>query len=193
MIKVVKLLKCSMITRTICESVRQMIKRLHVIFAFPKAYIDWKTKYVYNFVEDIFIANGVRINSGTVITAINTTKTPKHLVKIGANTYIGENNILRGGAGISIGEGCLISNNVVIISENHSFKLGIPMASQASNHRECGVIICDDVWIGANSVILPHVTLGKGCVIGAGSIVTKSIPENAIAFGNPAKVVKYRE
>ena len=169
-----------------------MIKRIHLIIVSPKAYIDWKTKFVYNFVADICIANGVRVNSGTVITAINTSKVPKHLVNIGANTYIGENNILRGGAGISIGEGCLISNNVVIVSENHSFKLGIPISTQASD-QQGGVKICDDVWIGANSVVLPHVTIGKGSVIGAGSVVTKSIPENAIAFGNPARVVKFRE
>ena len=55
------------------------------------------------------------------------------------------------------------------------------------------IIIEDDVWIGANVVILKNVTLEKGCVIGAGSVVTKSIPAYAIAVGNPAKVIKYRK
>ena len=51
----------------------------------------------------------------------------------------------------------------------------------------------DDVWIGTNSVVLPGVTIGKGAVIGAGTVVTKDIPEYAIAVGNPARVIKYRE
>ena len=49
------------------------------------------------------------------------------------------------------------------------------------------------MWVGANSVILPGVTIHKGAVIAAGSIVTKDVPEYAIVAGNPAKVLKYRE
>ena len=50
----------------------------------------------------------------------------------------------------------------------------------------------DDVWIGTRVIILPGVTIGKGVIIGAGAIVTKDIPEYAIAVGNPARVIKYR-
>jgi acetyltransferase-like isoleucine patch superfamily enzyme len=52
------------------------------------------------------------------------------------------------------------------------------------------VIIGDDCWIGGNVVILPGVVIGKGCTVGAGSVVTKSIPEYSVAIGSPAKVVK---
>ena len=51
----------------------------------------------------------------------------------------------------------------------------------------------DKVWIGANVTVLKGVTIGKNAVIGAGSVVTKSIPENAIAIGAPAKVIRYKE
>ena len=170
----------------------QTIRRLSIIIAYPSAFIDWKTKFVFNYLDDIAISNGVRINCGTVITAINSTSSPKKLVSIGVNTYIGENNILRGSAGIVIDRDCLISNNVVIVSENHNFKLGIPIVKQGSSSKR-GVKICRDVWVGANSVILPGVTIGPGAVIGAGSVVTNSIPENAIAFGNPARVIKFRQ
>jgi acetyltransferase-like isoleucine patch superfamily enzyme len=54
------------------------------------------------------------------------------------------------------------------------------------------VTIEDDVWIGSNAIILPGVRIGKGSVIGAGSIVTSDIPPYALAYGTPAKVMKYR-
>ena len=54
------------------------------------------------------------------------------------------------------------------------------------------IIINYDVWIGASSVILPDITIGKGAVIAAGSIVTKDVQENSIVAGNPAKLLRYR-
>ena len=53
-------------------------------------------------------------------------------------------------------------------------------------------MICNDVWIGTNAIILKDVTVGDGAIIGAGSIVTKSVPPYSIVAGNPAKIVKYR-
>ena len=52
------------------------------------------------------------------------------------------------------------------------------------------VTICDDVWLGGNVVVNPGVTIGQGSVIGAGSVVTKDIPANVIAAGNPCKVIR---
>ncbi|MFZ3231109.1 MAG: CatB-related O-acetyltransferase [Pseudobdellovibrio sp.] len=54
------------------------------------------------------------------------------------------------------------------------------------------IVIQDDVWIGTDSIILSGVTLGKGCIVAAGSIVTKSVPAFAVVGGNPAKIIKYR-
>ena len=63
--------------------------------------------------------------------------------------------------------------------------------SPAKQKVNCkAILISDDVWIGANAVITAGVTLGKHCIIGAGSVVTKDIPAYSIAVGNPAKVVK---
>ena len=53
-----------------------------------------------------------------------------------------------------------------------------------------GIFIGNNVWIGANCCILPNVHIGDNCVIGAGSVVTKDIPSNSVAAGNPAKVIK---
>lgn len=59
--------------------------------------------------------------------------------------------------------------------------------------KEHPVLIEDDVWIGANVIILPGVKISKGSIIGAGSVVTKNVPEYAIVGGNPARVIKYRK
>ena len=60
-----------------------------------------------------------------------------------------------------------------------------------SGHNPADIMIGDDVWIGANAVILGGIKIGKGAVIGAGAVVTKDIPSNAVAVGVPAKVLRY--
>ena len=115
-------------------------------------------------------------------------------IEIGDATYIGENNNLRAADGvIEIGNHCCISQGVTIVTSNHCIKRDELISTQKWTSRLGCIKINDDVWIGANSVILPDVTIGKGAVIGAGSIVTKDVPEYAIMAGNPAKVIKYRE
>jgi len=92
---------------------------------------------------------------------------------------------------VSIGDDVMIASNVVLRAADHGISKNNLMRNNEYNSGD--IIIEDDVWIGANVVILKNVTLEKGCVIGAGSVVTKSIPAYAIAVGNPAKVIKYRK
>lgn len=80
-----------------------------------------------------------------------------------------------------------------MIASNHSIERSQNISAQPWDEQRIGITLGDDVWIGANSVILPGVTIGRGAVIGAGAVVTKDIPEYAIAVGNPARVIKYRE
>lgn len=106
--------------------------------------------------------------------------------------YLGEYVIIYGHGGVEIGANTLIAMHTCIVSSNHT----IP--SQGKHIRDypdllLPVIIGDDVWIGANSSILGGVKIGKGAIIGAGSIVTRDIPDYAIAIGNPARVIRYRE
>jgi maltose O-acetyltransferase len=72
----------------------------------------------------------------------------------------------------------------------HSYPL---RATTRSSGRELGkpITIKDDVWIGANAIAMPGVTLHERCVIGAGAVVTKDVPADAIVAGNPAKVIRY--
>ncbi|MHB1701292.1 MAG: CatB-related O-acetyltransferase [Acidobacteriaceae bacterium] len=114
-------------------------------------------------------------------------------LEIGDFTYIGELNNIRAAGGIRIGANCLIAQSVSIISSNHSTALGAPMTSQPARTDKLGVVIQDDVWIGANAVILPGVTIGTGAIIAAGSVVTSSVADYTIVAGVPAKFLKARQ
>lgn len=97
------------------------------------------------------------------------------------NNYIQANNGINFGSNVELGPG------VAIISANHD-------TEDFSNHKkEKPIQIGNNVWIGANSTILPGVTIGNNVVIGANSVVTKDIPDNVVAHGNPCKVVKEKE
>lgn len=119
---------------------------------------------------------------------------PEHQpwLEVGDDTYIGEMNNIRASGGIRIGAKCLISQGVSIISANHSTALGSPMTDQPSRTDKHGVVIEDDVWIGTNATILPGVTVGKGAIIAAGSVVTSSVAEFTIVSGVPARFLKER-
>lgn len=93
---------------------------------------------------------------------------------------------------IILGNYISIAPRVMIIGGNHNFsRTDIPTMLQGEG-KQGPVIIKDNVWIGAGTIILSGVTIGEGCIIGAGSVVTKSIPAYSIAAGNPAKVIKSR-
>lgn len=87
--------------------------------------------------------------------------------------------------GIYIGDGALIGHNVVIATLNHDFA---PEKRRGMYPKP--VNVGKNVWIGSNSTICPGVTIGDNAVIGAGSVVTKDVPENMVAVGVPAKVIK---
>jgi len=96
------------------------------------------------------------------------------------------------GGKIVIGDHCLIGPGVVMRTADHDFsRTDIPIQNQGHDHED--IIIEDDVWIGANTVVLKGVHIGRGAIIGAGAVVTKNIPSMAIAVGIPAKPLRYRE
>ena len=94
---------------------------------------------------------------------------------------------------LKVGKDVMMGPYVVIVGDSHEFsRIDIPMRLQGlKKYRP--VRIEDDVWIGARTIILPGLTIGKGAIIGAGSVVTKDVPPYAICVGNPARVIKYRD
>lgn len=158
---------------------------------FPQSRIERIKIAIDNF-DSFSIGSGSSVRSNTVINICGISK--KSSITIGNNTYIGENNNLRAADGdIIIGNNSFISQGITIVTSNHGISKNCLIAKQSWISKKGKIIVCDDVWIGANSVILPDVTIGKGAVVAAGSIVTKDVPEYAIVAGNPAKILKYRE
>jgi maltose O-acetyltransferase len=91
-----------------------------------------------------------------------------------------------------IGDYVMMGPGVAIISSSHNFSdIDVPMVLQGAPERR-KVLIHDDVWIGTGAIILPGVIIGSHSIIGAGSVVTRDIPEWSIAAGNPAVVIRSR-
>ena len=111
-------------------------------------------------------------------------------LSIGDNSGLGVNCQVQGT--VTIGNNVMMGPDVLIYTTNHEFRnKDIPMQQQGYQ-PERPVNIGNDVWIGARVIILPGVTIGDGCVIGAGAVVTKDVPGYSVCAGNPAKVVKER-
>ena len=108
-------------------------------------------------------------------------------IEVGDNFFANYNCTILDVAKVKFGNNCLLAPNVAIYTAGH------PVHPQARNSGyEYGkeIIVGDNVWIGGNSVICPGVHIGSNVVIGAGSVVTKDIPDWSIAAGNPCKVIR---
>ena len=112
-------------------------------------------------------------------------------VSIGNNSGIGENCRIQGRC--FIGKNVLMGPEVNIWCRNHkTSNIDIPIIQQGLEDEK-PVHIGDDVWIGSRVIILPGIKIGNGVVIGAGSVVSKDIPDYSVAVGNPVRIVKNRK
>ncbi len=128
--------------------------------------------------DSILFCTGVIAQKGTGIT-------------IGNRTGIGARAFLAGQGGISIGDDVITGPNIQVFSENHNFSdLSLTIKEQGVTKQP--TTIGNNCWIGGGVSILAGVTIGDGCVIATGSVVTKSVPANSVVAGVPAKVIKSR-
>ena len=108
-------------------------------------------------------------------------------IEVGKNFFANYNCTIIDVAKVKIGDNCQMAPNVAIYTAGHPIH---PVARNSMYEYGIGVTIGDNVWIGGNTVILPGVHIGSNTVIGAGSVVTKDIPDWSVAVGNPCRVIK---
>jgi maltose O-acetyltransferase len=106
---------------------------------------------------------------------------------VGARTFINFNLIALDVAPITIGEDCQIGPNVQLLTPSHPVE---PQARRDKLESARPISIGDNVWLGGGVIVCPGVTIGDNSVIGAGSVVTRDIPANVVAAGNPARVLR---
>lgn len=138
-------------------------------------------------------AGSIEIGRGTSIQPFAYLNSDGGTIEIGENCSLNPYCVLYGSAGgLKIGNFVRIAAQTVIIPSNHNFdRTSIPIHLQGSNSK--GIVIHDDVWIGAGVKILDGVTIDEGAVIGAGAVVTKDVPAYSVNVGVPAQVIGFRK
>lgn len=147
---------------------------------------------------DALSENGIILGKNVSIGKNSFIRCTAGLQKIGQGLFIGENVGIGSNAylgcwgGIVIGKDTIIGERFTVHSDNHEFS-DMSMLIRHQNVKKMPVEIGEDCWIGSNVTVLGGVNVGKGCVIGAGSVVTKNIPDYSVVVGNPAHVIKNRK
>ncbi|MDZ8029207.1 MAG: acyltransferase [Nostoc sp. DedQUE01] len=113
-------------------------------------------------------------------------------VSLGNKVYIGQDVMLDGRGGITIGDNTTIGFNVVILSANHDYQSNdLPYEHNVYIHKP--VVIGRNVWIGGNVLIIPGVSIGDGAIVAAGTVVTANVESLAIVGNQPMRTIKYRD
>lgn len=107
---------------------------------------------------------------------------PKQIT-FGKNVFINHSFTCMSIGGVTFGDNVQIGPNVTIVTDNHDFDNRYVLKCRS-------VIVGDNAWIGADSTIMPGVTIGENAVVAGGAVVTKDVPANAVVGGNPAKIIK---
>lgn len=108
-------------------------------------------------------------------------------IRVGARTFINYGAVLLDVATITIGEDVQIGPNVQLLTPTHPLD---PDARRAKLEAARPITIGDNVWLGGGVIVLPGVTIGENTVVGAGAVVTRDLPANVVAVGNPARVIR---
>jgi acetyltransferase-like isoleucine patch superfamily enzyme len=141
--------------------------------------------------ECVELGAGVRLSAHCWISvAAPRPDAPPPLVVIGAGTYIGRFATLACAGRLTIGERVLVSDRVFIGDARHEYtNRDLPIMDQPLAFAG-PVVIGDGTWIGIGAAILPNVTIGRHCVIGANAVVTRDVPDHHVAVGVPARILR---
>lgn len=155
------------------------------------AYLDYGS-YLHATPGGIELGENTIVMHGAVLHVYNFRGLPQAHIKIGRDSLVGEYSVIRGQGGVDIGDRVYTSPFTQIIAVNHVFNdPERPFVDQGITAE--GIVIEDDVWLGAGAVITDGVRVGKGSVVAAGAVVTKDVPPFTVVGGVPAKVIKQIE
>jgi acetyltransferase-like isoleucine patch superfamily enzyme len=152
------------------------------------SYLD-EGVYIHACPSGVEIGANTLVMHGAVLHVYNFRNLPHAGIRIGRDSLIGEYTIIRGQGGVTIGDRVYTSPMTQLIAVNHVFDdPSRPFIEQGITAQ--GIVIEDDVWLGANAVITDGVRVGKGAVVAAGAVVTRDVPPHTVVGGVPAKVIK---
>lgn len=136
----------------------------------------------------IQIGDGSRIMPGAVIDVYNYRGIPDAGVRLGSDCVVGPGSIIYGARPVTVGNNVLMGARVTLIPHDHPHDRGALIQDQGMVGDP--ITIEDNVWLGANVVVLKGVTIGTGSVVGAGSVVIRDVPPYTVAAGVPARVIR---
>jgi len=152
------------------------------------AYLD-QGVYLHACPNGIEIGANTLVMHGAVLHVYNFRDLPHAGIRIGRDSLVGEYSVIRGQGGVVIGDRVYTSPFTQIIAVNHVFSdPQRPFVEQGITAE--GIVIEDDVWLGAGAIITDGVRVGKGAVVAAGAVVTQDVPAHTVVAGVPAKPIK---
>jgi len=152
------------------------------------SYLD-EGVYIHACPAGVSIGAGTLVMHGAVLHVYNFRALPHAGIRIGADSLIGEYTVIRGQGGVSIGDRVYTSPMTQIVAVDHVFDdPERPFVEQGITAR--GIVIEDDVWLGASAVVTDGVRIGRGAVVAAGAVVTADVPPHTVVAGVPARVVR---
>ena len=178
----------------IFQTFKSEVSQLHLSLRILNLILFFMPHFCFNRLRTAFYRMyGIPIGKGTLILGsidINWDGRLNQKLKIGENCLITCPLYLDANAEIIIGDHVAIGHHTIIITTDHAYN---------STGRRCGISLCrqivveDGSWIGARATILPGVTIGKGSVVAAGSVVTKDVAPNTLVGGTPARIIRNLE
>jgi acetyltransferase-like isoleucine patch superfamily enzyme len=151
-------------------------------------YLD-QNCYLHACPNGIAIGENSIVMHGAILHVYNFRDLPNSGIKIGRDSLVGEYSVIRGQGGVEIGDRVYTSPFTQIIAVNHVFSdPDRPFVDQGITAE--GIVIEDDVWLGAGAIVTDGVRVGRGAVVAAGAVVTKDVPPHTIVAGVPAKPIR---
>jgi acetyltransferase-like isoleucine patch superfamily enzyme len=151
-------------------------------------YLD-ENVYLHACPQGIELGSNTIVMYGAILHVYNFRDLPHSFIRVGRNSLIGEYSVIRGQGGVTIGDRVYTSPFTQIIAVNHVFEdAARPFVEQGITAE--GIVIEDDVWLGAGAIITDGVHVGKGAVVAAGAVVTQDVPAHTVVAGVPAKRVR---